>query len=180
MTCGEVRERLELFADGALGAGEAGEVGRHLGRCDFCRDYLALGEAIAAGLLARRARPRERRRGPARLLAGVAALAIIAATAVSLDALRSWREASARADSLAAAEHVLSRLFARGLTARDLGEHRFGGEGGAAARTVVVRVSGGPVLYEVRATVPPASRGAAPPVELTAICGPGASPEVRP
>jgi hypothetical protein len=179
MNCEEARERAELFADGALPPEESRTFSSHVAHCDHCRSYLEDGRALAIGV--RRA-GRPRRRPLSRALVALAALALIAATAVSFEALHVWSDARARSDSLAAAERVLVAFAARGLSPADVGEHRFETSG---APTIIVRVSGGPALYELRATVAEPAATAAPPVELTAICRPWGGlasdpPEVRP
>src|SRR5207302_1519036 len=80
---------------------EAQAVCVHIAACAHCRRYLTVGKSLEAAIRGTAGpRARERPRGPrTRALAAVAALAIVAALVVSLDALRSWREARARADS---------------------------------------------------------------------------------
>jgi hypothetical protein len=177
MRCEEAREALELSADGALEGPAEAALRAHLGACEACADYAAFAAGVGAAMAAARRRGRReaqrpsRARGLSRLAAAVAAVAIGAASFVSVEALRAWRDTTARTEALRAAERALASVLAGGVSGANVGERRFF-EGGAGGRTVVVRVSGGPDLFEIRATVEgPAADGGAAPVELTAISG---------
>ncbi len=217
MRCEDLEERAERFLDGELPAPEAEAVRAHLAGCRACRERLAvfaaLGSEIAALAEVEPAgagEPRHPsqppsprpppggREGPARasptrrlaarrLLYALAAVALAGSATVSVLSILARREAIGRSDALAAAERVLEGVLAGGVTPDEVGERRLEVDVSGRPVTVLVRVTGGPGLYEVRTIVagrPGRASGDAEGIEVAALGigagaggrGPGGSP----
>lgn len=196
MSCMVVREQWELFADGALPEAEAALLRRHVEICEACRAYVRASEELArairdcvseAAAAPRRGPGIERARfsgrreaAGRRLFAAAASLALVlgAATYLGVETIRARGDVAVRAEALRAAERVLESMLARGITPRDVGERAVPAEAG-----VMVRVRGGPDLYEVCVSVRPPAGGERPAAELAVIWGAGRRAperEVRP
>jgi hypothetical protein len=160
MTCGDVRERLELLADGALEPPEATAAEEHLAACGACRSYRMVARELDVALRRELQGESRRRNASAPRLAAArrfgvglaAAVAIVACAAAGAEAYRVRCDAGARTEALRTAERVLESVIARGLAPRDVGVREVEG--------ATVCVSGGPTLYEVRVSVPIDDRGA--------------------